>query len=66
MQSLKLKTNLQIYSTEYQASFTDKEFLALAFNLLLSNPTSIAKDKNLFVSETCGDIFSNVWLKVVN
>ena len=35
------KTNSQIYSTESNASFTDKEFLALAmaFNLLLSNLT---------------------------
>ena len=31
----------------------------MAFNLLLSNLTSIAKAKNLFVSETHGDIFSN-------
>ena len=41
MQLPKLKTNSQIYSTESNASFTDKEFLALAmaFNLLLSNLT---------------------------
>ena len=38
---------MRIYSTESQESFTNKEFLALAmaFNLLLSNLTAIAKAK---------------------
>ena len=51
----------RIYSTESQASFTDKEFLtlAMAFNLLLSNLTAVAKAKKPHVSETCRDIFSN-------
>ena len=38
----------------------------MAFNLLPSNLTTIAKAKNLFVSETCVDIFSNLWLKGKN
>ena len=47
MQSTKQKTNLQIYSTESKASFTDRGFLALAmaFNLLPCNLTGIAKAK---------------------
>ena len=58
----------RIYSTESQASFTDKEFLtlAMAFNLLLSNLTAVAKAKKPHVSETCRDIFSNEQLKVAN
>ena len=37
----KIKNNSQIYRTESQSSFTNKEVLALAmaFNLLLSNRT---------------------------
>ena len=31
----------------------------MAFNLLVSNLTTVAKAKNLFVSETGRDIFSN-------
>ena len=38
----------------------------MAFNLLLSNLTAIAKAKNLFVTETGMDIFSNLQLKVAN